>query len=266
MKDERAAEYPPGPAQATMAPQQKKEMAAQPPPPASPAKDKKQKNNRMEAIIAVAIALVTVTAAVVVWRASIVLSNASDADREGIINTTKAEAALAEDVRFLYQEAVYAVKYDLYQVQIDYLQGQAPRLKSAGDAAGGLAAEAEARWLGEAAKGLKDFSPLTKNDRYRTTSGAFNLEKRLDDLRAENKDLRDLSPDSDFHRADRLYNEAELLIVTVSVLSVSLFFYTLAQITRRRIRVLFALGGLGVFLIALLAVASVEVYFNLIAA
>jgi hypothetical protein len=236
-----------------------------PTPEAPPAPVKPGGRRGLETVIAIAIALVSVTSAFFIWRVSMLMNNAGDADRLGLIDTIKAEAALAEDERYLYQEANFAVKYDIYQAESAFLISKAPRMKAAGDNAGNAAALAEARWLKTASKGLENFSPLTKNQTYRTDTGAFDLEKRLKDLQAENPDLRDLAPDKDFARADKLYLESRMLVLTLLVFGLSLLFYTLAQITKNRSRSVFSILGLGAYVLALLAGGGVEIYFNLLA-
>src|SRR3989304_5960643 len=61
-----------------------------------------------EIVIALSIAVVSITTAVVAGRASAVGSAAGDAARRGLIDTIRQQAAISEDWRLGYQKAAFA--------------------------------------------------------------------------------------------------------------------------------------------------------------
>jgi hypothetical protein len=206
--------------------------------------------DRFQAAVAILIALVSVISAVVVWRASMAAGSGSAVDHRGLVDTVKYEAACAQTVAMLYQEADYVTQHALYQARVDTLQAQ--------DSA---AASTEAEWVSQIVVNLALFTPMTTDSDYQTAGGGVDLDKRLDDIRAADPDLRDMDPQQQFTDADQYYTEAQVLISFVIVFAVALFFLTLAEITRHKIRVGLAAIGTVIFLIGLSGVVIAEAYF-----
>jgi hypothetical protein len=209
-----------------------------------------ESSDRFQIIVAVLIAVVSVASAGVIWRASLAGSSASSADRQGLIATVKYEAAYAQTVSTLYEEARYASQHARYQARVDMLE-----------ALDDDAAHSEAEWVKQIVVNLGSFTLLATDPTYRTADGGLDLDARLGDLRAADADLRDLDPQQDFAAADRYYSESQLLVSAVIVFAVALFFLTLAEITRHRVRVALAVAGVVVFLIGLGGVLVAEAYF-----
>ncbi len=222
-----------------------------------------ERSGKFQTIVAVLIALVAVSAAVVAWRSAMVSSAASDAHEEGIINTVKWEAAATEDVRYLYQEADYANMYVSLMERADLLNEQATRFLGEGKADEALEAQAQALVYQTLASNLAGFSPMTTDSRYRGEDGTFNLEARLADLRAENQDLVDLDPAASFNEADKRLAESRVLTAMIVFLTGTLLFYTLAEIIESRLKYVFVAVGSMTFLGTLAAVTIAEAYFLL---
>jgi len=212
---------------------------------------------KLDILTGLAIALVTVTAALVLWQAARFDSSASDLDRQGMIETIKSEASGAETVRFLYQEATYGVLYDVAHTRTVRALQQAETSRQQGDEAGVKEASSLGEWLGQAASGLTNFSPLATDDSYRLEGGRFDLEKRFRALQDQNPDLRDLDPTATFAQADALHTKAKRATGTVVILAFALFSFTMAQVIDNRLRYLFALGGVGFYGLGLLLAAIV---------
>lgn len=208
---------------------------------------------RLDLLIAFAIAIVSITTAVVTWRASAVSSSASDLNRIGLIDALKREAAAGENIRKLYQEADFAQRYAAYAAELRVLENSADPV-----------AQAEARQLKQLLlPGLAQVSPLATNPAYLKPDGTFNLDKRLADLNAENPDLAQLDPEKSFRRAEQYSSEQRWLTLNIVILVLALFWLTLAQITGKRLRlVTFTVGGL-IYLIALIWLAGTELVFFL---
>lgn len=226
--------------------------------------ERNRAGDRIETVASVLIAVVTVLTAAVVWRASLLSSQATGADRRGIINTLKAAAAEGENLAYLYQqEADLAQNHVLLQAQIDYLRRRASEF--AASASGSSVAailNSEADALALADQGTVATSPLAAQTRYRREDGTFDLDARLQDIAAENPDLAALDPGQDFAQADRLDDKALYLALTVIVFAVALFALTLAQITKRRIRLLFLIVGVIVAVAAVATAAGLELFFG----
>jgi hypothetical protein len=217
------------------------------------------RQGKFDILTGLAIALVTVTAALVLWQASRFDSNASELDRQGMIETIKREAAAAETVRFLYQEASYGVLYDVARTRTIRALQRVETSRQQHDEAGMKEASSLGQWLGQAASSLAGFSPLSANDSYRLEAGRFDLDKRFQALQNQNVDLRDLDPFARFARADQLHAKAKRLTGTIVVFACALLFFTMAQIIDNRLRYLFALGGVGFYSLGVLLVAIIDV-------
>ncbi len=209
-------------------------------------------SDRFQAIVAILIAVVSVISAGVIWRASMAGSNASDADRRGLVTTVQYEASYAQTVSTLYQEARYATQHARYQARVATLQAQDSK-----------AAHTEAEWVNEILISMALFTPLTTDPAYRTSDGGLDLDKRLADLRDADADLRDLGPQQKFDAADQFHTEAQVLLSIVIIFAVALFFLTLAEITRHKIRFGLAAVGIAIFLLALGGLLVTELYFVL---
>ena len=74
---------------------------------------------RMDVVIAILIALVSLTTALAAWRTNTVGSSAADANRQGLIDALKKGAAQNEDWRKVYEEAGYASSFALESAAAD---------------------------------------------------------------------------------------------------------------------------------------------------
>lgn len=220
--------------------------------------------DRIGMLSAILIAVVTTITAVMVWRASMLSSEATGAERAGLINTLKAEAARSENLAYLYQqEADLAQSHILLQAQINYLRSQANTFGAMEDGATSAAVlDAEATALVLADEGTRAATPLIYNSQYRLEDGTFDLEARLEALTAEHPDLAALDPTADFERADRMNDQSLYLGLTVIVFAVALFALTLAEITKRPIRRVYLAIGVLIALAASISAVGLELYFN----
>ena len=207
--------------------------------------------SRFDLLIAAGIALVSITTAVVVWRGSVVSSSASDASRHQIIEAIKQQAGANEDWREVYQEAGFAYGYAAYAAELGALE------QSADAAAQAQAANLRQYML----PSLAQLSPLVSESSYQMNDGTYDLQQRFQDLEAENPDLSSLDPEASGRRADQYSAEQRWLTVDAVLLTISLFWLALAQISGRRLRLaMVTIGGL-VFGLALLWLGAVEIYF-----
>ena len=205
---------------------------------------------RLDMVIAILIALVSLTTALAAWRTNIVGSSAAGANRQGLLDALKKGAAQNENWRKLYEEAGYASTFAIENAAADAME----------------ASEDEA--LQAAAKNVRQYllpslqllsEPLGTQEKYVKSDGTFDLEKRFADLEAEAPDMLALDPEASFALADQYASEQRWLTVGTVLLAISLFWLGLAEIRSGRGRSINLTLGVGVYLIGLLFFLIVEI-------
>jgi hypothetical protein len=204
---------------------------------------------RLDIIIAFLIALVSITFALAAWRVSLVASSAGDANRRGILDTVKKQAATNEDWRKTYEEANYAESYAAYLAEIKTLE-------ASGDPAEAAQAANLRQYLLPSLQLMA--SPLASEPVYQNPDGTYDLQKRFDALEATTPDLSGLDPQASFQLANRYFSEQRWLTVATVLLAISLFWLALAQVSGKRLRLTTLIIGIVVYAISLLAVVGIE--------
>jgi hypothetical protein len=207
--------------------------------------------SRLEVLIVILIALVSLSTALAAWRTNSIGSKAGDANRQGLIDAVKKQTAANEDWRKVYEEAGYAQDYAVYLAGIHALE-------ASGDASAAVQADVLRKNL---LNGLQELStPLGTDAQYQNSDGTYDIQKRFTDLEAESPDLNNLDPEASFKMADQYYNQQRWLTMGTVLLAITLFWLVLAQIGGRA-RVLTLLIGVSVYLLGLLWFLVVEVIF-----
>ena len=205
---------------------------------------------RMDVVIAVLIALVSLTTALAAWRTNIVGSNAVEANRQGLLDTLKKGAAQNEYWRRVYEEAGYAATFAIESAAADAME----------------ASEDES--LMAAAKYIRQYllpslqlpsEPLGTQKKYLKSDGTYDLAKRFADLEAESSDILALDPLASFEMADRYASEQRWLTVGTVLLAISLFWLTLAEIFSGNRRTTNLTLGIGIYVLGLVFFIIVEV-------
>lgn len=209
--------------------------------------------SHFEIVIALSIAVVSITTAVVAGRASAVGSAAGDAARRGLIDTIRQQATMSEDWRLVYQEAAFAQEHAAAQAALEVMAASDDPSEQA------QADEVAQNLL----PSLAQLSPFVTEPRYRRDDGSLDLELRFQDLEAETPNLAALSPEGSFREADRRLSEQRWLTLGSVLLVISLFWVTLAEIARGRARVgAFAIGSI-VYALSLASLVAVELIYAL---
>jgi hypothetical protein len=205
---------------------------------------------RMDVVIAILIALVSLTTALAAWRTNIVGSSAAEAHRQGLLDTLKKTAAENESWRLAYEEADYAATFAIESAAVDAME------VSEDESVQALANNMRQYLL----PSLQLLSgALGSQDKYLKSDGTFDLEKRFADIQAESPDIGALDPAASFELADRYASEQRWLTVGTVLLAISLLWLGLAEIlTGSRRAINFSLG-VGVYLLGLLLFIIVEV-------
>jgi hypothetical protein len=197
---------------------------------------------RMDVVIAILIALVSLTTALAAWRTNIVGSSAAEASRKGLLDTLKKGAAQNAHWRQVYEEAGYAASFVIESAAADAME----------------ASEDES--LKAAAKNIRQYllpslqllsEPLGTQKKYLKADGTFDLEKRFADLETEAPDTLAPDPFASFELADRYASEQRWLTVGTVLLAISLFWLTLAEILSGGRRTTNLTLGIGVYVLGL---------------
>ena len=207
------------------------------------------KSSRLDYVIAFLIAVVSTTVALAAWRISAVSSSASDASRQGMLDSIKKQIATNENWRTTYEEANYAVNYAIFLAEVEAQE-------ASGDAA--AAAQATNLRLYLLPNLQLIASPLASEAKYLNPDGTYNLQERFAVLEAESPDLTNLDPNASFQLAGRYHAEQRWLTVAAVLLAISLFWLALAQIGGKSQRMLTMIIGIGVYLFGLIALVVIE--------
>lgn len=207
---------------------------------------------RIEVIIAILIAFVSLTFAASVWRTSMVSSSAGDASRQGILDSIKKQAGTNEDWRRTYEQAGFAETYAMYMAQVKALE-------DSGDPAAGEVAANLKQYLLPSLLLMAD--PLATDATYAKPDGTYDLEKFFAHEEADSTDLSGLKPEDSFQLAGRYYSEQRWLTVASVLLAISLFWLALAEISGKRMRMTNLIIGVGVYILGVGALLVIEVVF-----
>jgi hypothetical protein len=207
---------------------------------------------RMDVMIAILIALVSLTTALAAWRTNVVGSSAADANRQGLIDAFKKGAGQNEDWRKVYEEAGYASSFAIESAAADAMEASKDESLKA-------ASKNLRQYLLPSLQLLSE--PLGTQEKYLKSDGNYDLEKRFTDLEAEAPDLLALDPAASFARADQYSSEQRWLTIATVLLAISLFWLGLAEILSGRGRAVNLTLGIAVYLVSLIFFLIVEAIF-----
>jgi hypothetical protein len=213
------------------------------------AKPEGPRGNRLEILVAAAIALVSLATAVAAWRSSDLSSKAGDAEREGLIEAVKEESLVNEDWRVVYEEAANAKRYLVAETE-------AEALRAGSDSIGSVEADALRQYLLPSLALLA--GPLATDDSFHQPDGSLDLEGRYTVVHAETLGDDPPNPREAFARADRLHGQQRWIVVGTVLLAGSLFWVALGEIAGGRTRALAVALGLGLFAVGVLWVVGAE--------
>lgn len=205
---------------------------------------------RLDVLIAVLIALVSLTASLAAWRTNVVGSSASDANRQGLIDALKKGAVQNESWRRVYEEAGFARDYVI-------ASAAAEAMEASGDESLQSAASTQRQYLLPGMQLLSD--PLGVQEKYLNPDGTFDLEKRFADLEAEDPELAALDPQASFQLAEQYSSEQRWLTVGTVLLVIGLFWFGMAELTKERTRLINLVIGVGVYLFGVVFIFIVEI-------
>ena len=198
-----------------------------------------EKESKLETIVAILIAIVTVIGAVVAWRASVAADSAGDADFAGL------QASLnAEETRALNNVNAYE-HYGAYVNYRRYLNlGNAIADDLANDPS---TPEDQAFMLDRQRAEAYDLSNANQTlfpNRFLNRDGSYSVTRELGEAWADAAKQKDLDPDPHYAEADGLRQKTNLLLATLSLLAIGLVFFTLVEAADERLQmIMVGLGG-----------------------
>jgi len=217
----------------------------------SPAPAKPPRTDRFRAVVGVLIAIVSSLGAVVIWRASVESSNASDLTQQGtqqliLQQQTRGgiEAGVARDARLFIEFQEHVMNWRQLLAQADQQEPSDPT----------LAADLRSQARSELSQ-ARNLRPLMQNfDRpsFGNQRGIvqFDPGQLVRALSDANLELTGLRPDLTFADANDAHNRALQLVGIAVLFAASLLFLTFAQVARRGARGVFAVAGVVVMVAA----------------
>jgi hypothetical protein len=215
-----------------------------------------ESGRRFRNVVAILIALSTLTGALVAWRISIASGKAGSADGTGL-SILMDRAETQTDVRFgLYQnlDAFTAYHWRLVLsglIAADETGAYDPAL------AAGLQKDRLA-YANLASIALQSVNPDYLRRAEAPIKETFDTDRFLDAGLAEAASRKDLDETPHFQKADQERRKARLLTLATIILSSSVFFYTGASISKSSPKYLLAAMGLTLFSMATLAAVLAE--------
>lgn len=211
--------------------------------------DSASKADRLHTPIAILIALLAVTGAVISWRVAVASDTANRADGAGLrAITDREDSTLRAQIILTEHLTAYA----------SYLKNDA--LADAYNA------------LARANPGRTDLTDYASVFRYAANQALGAIPQRYLDREERlmrERDLganiaqetrnKDIEPQPHYARADAYRQKVRLLLVTLVSLSLAAFLLTIADAIRNLLRYLFLVGGVVVFGMAVLSALLVEV-------
>lgn len=199
-------------------------------------------SERLNTVVAILIALVTVLGAIIAWRASVYDDGAGDADFAGLHAAAN------------YQEAKALSRvnaYEHYGVFISYYRNRqvAEGLQELAEQAKGERAEELKQQAREAAElANASLTLLAQNDaaRYLNRNDTYALDREMGAMMAAAAKQKDLNYQVQFDEAETLRNKTARMFGTIVILGISLVFFTLVETFEGGSR--YVMVGLGVIL------------------
>lgn len=227
-------------------------MAEQKPPESAEAE---KGDSRLSTLVALLIAIVSVSGAVVTWRASVSADSAGDADVAGIRATINlAEANTLATVNG-YSDYASFLDYYKYRETGMLLETELNDLSEAAD-------ETQTAAMGKELADNYDLTTAASSafpNEYLNRDGTYAIRRQTGEYVASAARERDISPQPSFDAADNLRAQTDQFLVTLSVLVVALVFYTLIEATdSKRLKYLLLVMGTGIFLAGIVGAVLVE--------
>ena len=197
--------------------------------------------SRFKIIVAVLIALVAVVGAVAAWRSALIDDEAGDEDFAGLAAVINAQETHTSSNSMMYANYRAYTAYVRYNELGNLIDDDLPDVSES--EADTLEHQMQEAWT--LAIGASYFFP----NRYLNRDGTYDTDRELGEAWADAAQQKDLYPEQHFARADRLRAKSSWLVAVIVLLTVSVWFYTLAEGIDHPVKYVLALGGTGFLLL-----------------
>ena len=202
-------------------------------------------SNRFKSFVAILVAIVTILGALTAGLAAKASSNAGDGDFAGM------GAAISAQKADLINEVNAYEHYRAYTTYFRYLElGYLLNDPNADEKTQQLLFNQQQEVWGVADGILSTFFQA----RYINPDGSYDLERELQEARAEDEQSSDLNFAPYFDKADSLRARSSFLVGNMIVFAVSFWFLTLAQVMENRFKYFMALFGILLGLAGILGI------------
>ncbi|HUN22469.1 MAG TPA: hypothetical protein PK299_04970 [Anaerolineales bacterium] len=206
-----------------------------------------------ELVVAILVAIATVTGAIIAWRASVVADAAGDADYAGLraqVNTVEVRSLSFVNAYEHYGAFVeYAGANELGNTIGNELQTNDTLDEEAQDDLADKQAEAY-----DLARANQSLFP----SRFMTRDGGYAVQREIAESWADAAREKDLAPEPQFAEADHLRGVTNRILLALAVLSISVVFYALIESVGDKLRVPFFMIGTGFLLLGSIAAVVFE--------
>jgi len=198
---------------------------------------KAERSQRLETVVAILIAVVTVIGALAAWRSSVADDGAGDADFAGLRASVRAEETRALNNVNAYENYGSYANYRRYSEMSNLIEADQAN-----------APEQEKSELARQRADNNDLSISNQRlfpNKFLDRDGSYNVKRQMGEMWADAAKENDLNPDPQFVEADQLRDKANWLLAAVAILAIALVFYTLVESFGARMRyVMVTLGSL----------------------
>jgi hypothetical protein len=217
-------------------------------------KKEEEPADRFKILVAFLIAIVSIVGAALAYRVALAAGNAADADVAGIVSSVNlhqarvaSEAELYRDLRAYLQVRIHdQLSHDLNAERDQYPSGD-PARDRLWDEGWTETYVAEA-YLGEIYIPPEHIRP----------DGSYDEQAALDINIAHRALEADFNREGHFAEANRLRAKVQWLMGVAFILTITLLFYTLAEVITHAIKYLFLVLGTAAFIVVIIATLVIE--------
>jgi hypothetical protein len=211
-------------------------------------------SDRFQTVVAFLIAAVSITGAILAFRITVAAGDAADADVAGIVSSVNrhqaqvaSQADLYRDLRAYLEVRIHDLLSDAFIAERDRHPDLDPIQDDLWDAG----------WTETyVAESYLDQIPL--NPEYLRSDGSYDVQAYLDIQGADWALEADLNQAGHFQEADRLRSKVQWLMACALVLTLTLFFYTLAEVISHGVKYVLVVVGTCLFSIGILSALIIE--------
>lgn len=189
-------------------------------------------------LVAILIAVVTVVAALITWRASVIEDASGDADYDGLRAAVNAEETLALNNVNAYENYSAYTAYKRYSDLGDLIAEDQVNAVSEEEALLVESERANAHDLAIANQGLFPNKFLNRDSSYA-------LQRQMGEMWADAAREKELNPVPQFAEADAMRTKSTRMLLSLMVLGISLVFYSLVESMEKQKNIMIALGSIA---------------------